>query len=460
MKTELVRDIYSAMQPGRVTIAGWVRTIRASKDFGFIELNDGTCQKNIQVVFDRSLENFDAVEKQNVSACLIVEGDVVLTPSARQPLEIKATNIIIHGTSEPDFPIQKKKHSFEYLRTVAHLRPRTNTFTAVFRVRSVLTYAVHRFLQENGFVYIATPCVTASDCEGAGEVFRISTMDMENPPRREDGSVDWSKDFFGKEAFMTVSGQLNVEPFCWGFRKVYTFGPCFRAENSNTPRHAAEFWQVEPEMAFADLNELMDTIEALSKYVIRYALENCPDELAFFDQFIEKGLLEKLHRTVESDFARVSYREALKILNESGIAFDIAPEWGTGIQTEHEKYLADEVFKRPVFVTDYPKECKSFYMRLNDDNETVAATDLLFPGLGEIVGSSQREERYDVLIQRIHELGLKEEDYAWYLDLRRYGTCQHSGFGMGIERMMRYITGMENIRDVIPYPRTPNSAEF
>lgn len=460
MKTELVRDIYSAMQPGRVTIAGWVRTIRASKDFGFIELNDGTCQKNIQVVFDRSLENFDAVEKQNVSACLIVEGDVVLTPSARQPLEIKATNIIIHGTSEPDFPIQKKKHSFEYLRTVAHLRPRTNTFTAVFRVRSVLTYAVHRFLQENGFVYIATPCVTASDCEGAGEVFRISTMDMENPPRREDGSVDWSKDFFGKEAFMTVSGQLNVEPFCWGFRKVYTFGPCFRAENSNTPRHAAEFWQVEPEMAFADLNELMDTIEALSKYVIRYALENCPDELAFFDQFIEKGLLEKLHRTVESDFARVTYREALKILNESGIAFDIAPEWGTGIQTEHEKYLADEVFKRPVFVTDYPKECKSFYMRLNDDNETVAATDLLFPGLGEIVGSSQREERYDVLIQRIHELGLKEEDYAWYLDLRRYGTCQHSGFGMGIERMMRYITGMENIRDVIPYPRTPNSAEF
>ncbi len=460
MKTDLVRDIYGAMQPGRVTVAGWVRTIRASRDFGFIELNDGTCQKNIQVVFDRSLENFDTVEKQNVSACLIVEGDVVLTPDARQPLEIRAVNIVIHGTSEPDFPIQKKKHSFEYLRTVAHLRPRTNTFTAVFRVRSVLTYAVHRFLQENGFVYIATPCVTTSDCEGAGEVFRISSMDMENPPRGEDGRIDWSKDFFGKEAFMTVSGQLNVEPFCWGFRKVYTFGPCFRAENSNTPRHAAEFWQVEPEMAFADLNELMDTIEALSKYVIRYVLEHCPDELAFFDQFMEKGLLEKLHRTVESDFARISYREALKLLNESGIAFDIAPEWGTGIQTEHEKYLADEVFKRPVFVTDYPKECKSFYMRLNDDNETVAATDLLFPGLGEIVGSSQREERYDVLMQRIHELGLKEEDYAWYLDLRRYGSCQHSGFGMGIERMMRYITGMENIRDVIPYPRTPNSAEF
>ena len=460
MKTDLVRDIYGAMQPGRVTVAGWVRTIRASRDFGFIELNDGTCQKNIQVVFDRSLENFDTVEKQNVSACLIVEGDVVLTPDARQPLEIRAVNIVIHGTSEPDFPIQKKKHSFEYLRTVAHLRPRTNTFTAVFRVRSVLTYAVHRFLQENGFVYIATPCVTTSDCEGAGEVFRISSMDMENPPRGEDGRIDWSKDFFGKEAFMTVSGQLNVEPFCWGFRKVYTFGPCFRAENSNTPRHAAEFWQVEPEMAFADLNELMDTIEALSKYVIRYVLEHCPDELAFFDQFMEKGLIDKLHRTAESDFARISYREALKLLNESGIAFDIAPEWGTGIQTEHEKYLADEVFKRPVFVTDYPKECKSFYMRLNDDNETVAATDLLFPGLGEIVGSSQREERYDVLMQRIHELGLKEEDYAWYLDLRRYGSCQHSGFGMGIERMMRYITGMENIRDVIPYPRTPNSAEF
>ena len=460
MKTDLVKEIYGSMEEKHVTVAGWVRTIRASKDFGFIELNDGTCQKNIQVVFDRSLDNFDAVEKQNVSACLIVEGNVVLTPSARQPLEIKATNIIIHGTSEPDFPIQKKKHSFEYLRTVAHLRPRTNTFTAVFRVRSVLTYAVHRFLQENGFVYIATPCITTSDCEGAGEVFRISSMDVENPPRKEDGHVDWTKDFFGKEAFMTVSGQLNVEPFCWGFRKVYTFGPCFRAENSNTPRHEAEFWQVEPEMAFADLNELMDTIEALSKYVIRYVLEHCPDELAFFDQFMEKGLLEKLHRTVESDFARISYREALKILNESGISFDIAPEWGTGIQTEHEKYLADTVFKRPVFVTDYPKECKSFYMRLNDDNETVAATDLLFPGLGEIVGSSQREERYDVLIRRIHELGLKEADYAWYLDLRRYGSCQHSGFGMGIERMMRYITGMENIRDVIPYPRTPNSAEF
>ena len=412
MKTDLVKEIYGSMEEKHVTVAGWVRTIRASKDFGFIELNDGTCQKNIQVVFDRSLDNFDAVEKQNVSACLIVEGNVVLTPSARQPLEIKATNIIIHGTSEPDFPIQKKKHSFEYLRTVAHLRPRTNTFTAVFRVRSVLTYAVHRFLQENGFVYIATPCITTSDCEGAGEVFRISSMDVENPPRKEDGHVDWTKDFFGKEAFMTVSGQLNVEPFCWGFRKVYTFGPCFRAENSNTPRHAAEFWQVEPEMAFADLNELMDTIEALSKYVIRYVLEHCPDELAFFDQFMEKGLLEKLHHTVESDFARISYREALKILNESGISFDIAPEWGTGIQTEHEKYLADTVFKRPVFVTDYAKECKSFYMRLNDDNETVAATDLLFPGLGEIVGSSQREERYDILIRRIHELGLKEADYG------------------------------------------------
>ena len=309
MKTDLVKEIYGSMEEKHVTVAGWVRTIRASKNFGFIELNDGTCQKNIQVVFDRSLDNFDAVEKQNVSACLIVEGNVVLTPSARQPLEIKATNIIIHGTSEPDFPIQKKKHSFEYLRTVAHLRPRTNTFTAVFRVRSVLTYAVHRFLQENGFVYIATPCITTSDCEGAGEVFRISSMDVENPPRKEDGHVDWTKDFFGKEAFMTVSGQLNVEPFCWGFRKVYTFGPCFRAENSNTPRHAAEFWQVEPEMAFSDLNELMDTIEALSKYVIRYVLEHCPDELAFFDQFMEKGLLEKLHRTVESDFARIRSEE-------------------------------------------------------------------------------------------------------------------------------------------------------
>ncbi|MBP5661752.1 MAG: asparagine--tRNA ligase [Clostridia bacterium] len=460
MKTDLVKDIFARGEACRVTVAGWVRTIRASKEFGFIELNDGTSQKNIQIVFDRTLENFDAVEKQNVSACLIVEGEVVLTPDARQPLEIHADKIVIHGESSPEFPIQKKKHSYEYLRSVAHLRPRTNTFTAVFRVRSVLTYAIHDFLQKNGFVYIATPCVTSSDCEGAGEVFRISTMDVNDPPRTPDGKIDWSKDFFGKQAFMTVSGQLNVEPFCWGFRKVYTFGPCFRAENSNTPRHAAEFWQVEPEMAFADLNDLMDTIEALSKYVIAYVLEHCPDELAFFDRFIEPGVIEKLQKTVSSDFARITYREALKILSESGVKFDIPAEWGTGIQTEHEKYLADEVFKRPVFVTDYPKECKSFYMRLNDDNETVAATDLLFPGLGEIVGASQREERLDMLLKRIKELGLKEEDYDWYLDLRRYGTCQHSGFGMGVERMMRFITGMENIRDVIPYPRTPNNAEF
>ena len=460
MKTDLVKDIFAQGEARRVTVAGWVRTIRASKDFGFIELNDGTCQKNIQIVFDRSLENFDAVEKQNVSACLIAEGQVVLTPDARQPLEIRADKIVIHGESTPEFPIQKKKHSYEFLRSVAHLRPRTNTFTAVFRVRSVLTYAIHDFLQKNGFVYIATPCVTSSDCEGAGEVFRISTMDVNDPPRTPDGKIDWSKDFFGKQAFMTVSGQLNVEPFCWGFRKVYTFGPCFRAENSNTPRHAAEFWQVEPEMAFADLHDLMDTIEALSKYVIAYVLEHCPDELAFFDRFIEPGVIAKLQNTVSCDFARISYREALKILSESGVKFDIPAEWGTGIQTEHEKYLADEVFKRPVFVTDYPKECKSFYMRLNDDNQTVAATDLLFPGLGEIVGASQREERLDILLKRIDELGLKKEDYDWYLDLRRYGTCQHSGFGMGVERMMRFITGMENIRDVLPYPRTPNNADF
>ena len=460
MKTDLVKTIFAEGKAAHVTVAGWVRTIRSSKDFGFIELNDGSCQRNIQVVFDRTLANYDEVEKQNVSACLIIEGDVVLTPEARQPLEIHATAITVHGESTPDFPIQKKKHSFEYLRTVAHLRPRTNTFTAVFRVRSVLTYAIHQYLQENGFVYVATPCVTTSDCEGAGEVFRISTMDVDNPPRKDDGTVDWSKDFFGKQTFMTVSGQLNVEPFIWGFRKVYTFGPCFRAENSNTPRHAAEFWQVEPEMAFADLNDLMDTIEGLSKYVIRYVLEHCPEEIKFFDTFMEKGLIEKLEHTINSDFARIPYREALDILNKSGVKFDIPAEWGTGIQTEHEKYLADEVFKRPVFVTDYPKECKSFYMRLNDDGETVAATDLLFPGLGEIVGSSQREERYDVLMQRVHELGLNEEDYKWYLDLRRFGSCQHSGFGMGVERMMRYITGMENIRDVIPYPRTPNTAEF
>jgi len=323
-----------------------------------------------------------------------------------------------------------------------------------------MTYAIHSFLQENGFVYIATPCVTTSDCEGGGEVFQITTMDAANLPRKQDGTVDWSKDFFGKKTFMTVSGQLNVEPFCWGFRKVYTFGPCFRAENSNTPRHAAEFWQVEPEMAFANLVDLMDTIEAMSKYIIRYVLEHCPSELEFFDQFMEQGLLDKLHHTVDTDFARITYAEAMDILQKSGETFEMPAEWGSGIQTEHEKYLADRVFKRPVFVTDYPKECKSFYMRLNDDQKTVAATDLLFPGLGEIVGASQREERFDVLNRRIEELKLNYDDYAWYMDLRKYGTCEHSGFGMGAERMMRYITGMENIRDVIPYPRTPNSAEF
>ncbi len=453
-------DSYESMGGQTVALAGWARTTRASKNFGFIELNDGTAFKNVQIVFEAGLENFDEIAKTPTGSAIIVEGVLTLTPEAKQPFEIHASAVTIHGASDSSYPLQKKKHSFEYLRTIAHLRPRTNTFSAVFRVRSLMTFAIHKFLNENGFVQVTSPCITTSDCEGAGETFRITTLDMENPPRNEDGSVDFTKDFFGRESFMTVSGQLNLEPFAHAFRKVYTFGPSFRAENSNTPRHVAEFWQVEPEMAFTDLEGVMDVVEALAKYVIGYVLENAPDEMAFFNNFIEKGVIEKLEKVINSDFARVRYEDAVKMLLESGKEFDISPAWGGGIQTEHERYLSEEIFKRPVFVTDYPKEIKAFYMRQNDDGKTVAATDLLFPGIGEIVGGSQREERFDKLAQRIDELGLKQEDYWWYLELRKYGTCTHSGFGMGTERLLRFITGMENIRDVIPYPRTPKSAEF
>lgn len=448
-------------QEGKITLlAGWVRTIRISKNVGFIEINDGTCLKSVQVVIDDNLENYVEISKLSVGACLVVTGSVVLTPNSKQKFEIRAQKIEIEGKSDIAYPLQKKGHSFEFLRTIPHLRSRTNTYSAVFRVRSILTHAINLFLNERGFIYIATPCITTSDCEGAGEVFRISTLDFANIPKSDMGNVDYSKDFFGKETFMTVSGQLNVEPFCMAFRNVYTFGPCFRAENSNTTRHVAEFWQVEPEMAFANLSDIMKVIEDMVKYIIAYVLENAPDEMTFFDEHIEKGIIEKLKNVISSEFACISYSEAIDLLKKSGEKFEIPIKWGVGIQTEYERYLAEVVFKRPVFVIDYPKEIKSFYMRLNEDKKTVAATDLLFPGIGEIVGASQREERYDVLLNRIKELNLNPKDYWWYTELRKYGTCTHSGFGMGIERMTRFITGMENIRDVIPYPRAPKFADF
>ncbi|MBR2521480.1 MAG: asparagine--tRNA ligase [Oscillospiraceae bacterium] len=462
-KYNLASDLYKSygsMDGQAVSMAGWARTTRASNNFGFIELNDGTCFKSVQIVFDRELENFQEISKTPTGSSLTVKGILKVTPDAKQPFEISARSISIDGAAESTYPLQKKKHSFEYLRTIAHLRPRTNTFSAVFRVRSLMTFAIHKYLNDNGFVYVATPCITTSDCEGAGETFRVTTIDPASPPLSEDGTVDYSKDFFGRESFMTVSGQLNLEPFAHAYRNVYTFGPSFRAENSNTPRHVAEFWQVEPEMAFCDLEGVMDTAEGLTKYVISYVLENAPDEMEFFDRFIEKGVIEKLRTVISEDYARVKYDEAVRLLLESGASFELSPAWGGGIQTEHERYLSEVIYKRPVFVTDYPKEIKAFYMRQNDDGKTVAATDLLFPGIGEVVGGSQREERYDKLSARIDELGLRREDYWWYLDLRRYGTCVHSGFGMGTERLLRFMTGMENIRDVIPYPRTPRSAEF
>ncbi len=443
-----------------VTVCGWVRSIRDSKTLGFIDMNDGTCFKGVQVVFeDGKIDNFKEIAAQNVGAALIVTGELIATPEAKQPFEIHAHEIKVEGASTPEYPLQKKRHTVEYLRTIPHLRPRTNLFSAAFRVRSAAAFGMHKFFQENGFVYIHTPVITTTDCEGA-EMFQVTTLDQEDLPRNEDGSVDYRQDFFQKKVFLSGSGQLQVECTAQAFSKVYTFGPTFRAERSNTPRHASEFWHIEPEMAFADLTDDMDVIEAAVKYVINYVLDTCPQDMEFCNQFVDKGLLERLRHVAGSDFARVTYTDAIKILEEHNGEFEYKAVWGEDIQTEHERFLAEKHFGRPVFVTDYPKEIKSFYMRQNDDGRTVAATDLLVPGIGELVGASQREERYDVLRARMRELDMSEEDMYWYLDLRRFGTTVHSGFGIGFDRLVMYLTGISNIRDVLPFPRTTGVAEF
>ena len=445
---------------GEIHVHGWVRTNRDSGSLGFIALNDGTCFKQVQIVYNDSLSNHDTVTHILTGACVRVGGKVVYTPEMKQPFEIHATSIEVLGDCAADYPLQKKRHSFEYLRTISHLRPRTNTFQAVFRVRSLAAYAIHKFFQERGFVYVHTPLITGSDCEGAGEMFRVTTLDMENVPKNEDGTVDYTQDFFGKETSLTVSGQLNGETYAQAFRSIYTFGPTFRAENSNTTRHAAEFWMIEPEIAFADLEDDMDLAEAMLKYVIRYVLENAPEEMNFFNSFVDKGLLDRLNNVAESDFARVTYTEAVEILEKNNDKFEYKVSWGCDLQTEHERYLTEQIYKRPVFVTDYPKEIKAFYMKQNDDGKTVAAVDCLVPGIGEIIGGSQREDDYDKLLNRMNELGLKEEDYDFYLDLRKYGSTRHAGFGLGFERCVMYLTGMSNIRDVIPFPRTVNNCEL
>ena len=442
-----VRELYRNREEyldKEVTIGGWVRSIRDSKTFGFIVVNDGSFFENLQVVYHDNMENFGEISKLNVGAAIIVKGTLVATPQAKQPFEIQATEVVVEGTSAPDYPLQKKRHSFEYLRSIAHLRPRTNTFQAVFR----------------GFVYVHTPLITGSDCEGAGEMFQVTTLDMNNVPKNADGTVDYSKDFFGKETNLTVSGQLNGETYAQAFRNIYTFGPTFRAENSNTTRHAAEFWMIEPEIAFADLEDDMILAENMLKYVIRYVMENAPEEMNFFNSFVDKGLIDRLNNVVNSDFARVTYTEAIEILEKHNDKFEYKVSWGADLQTEHERYLTEEIYKRPVFVTDYPKEIKAFYMKMNDDNKTVAAVDCLVPGIGEIIGGSQREDDYDKLVARMKELGLKEEDYGFYLDLRKYGSTRHAGFGLGFERCIMYLTGMSNIRDVIPFPRTVNNCEL
>lgn len=458
-----IREIYRQTDEyagKEVTVSGWVRSIRASSHFGFIDLNDGTFFRGIQVVFEERLPNFEAVAGYHTGSALTVKGTLALTPEAQQPFEIKAVEVVLEGDSEPDYPLQKKRHGFEYLRTIAHLRPRTNAFSAVFRVRSLTAWAIHRFFQERGFVYVHTPIITGSDCEGAGEMFRVTTLDMKNPPLDEAGDIDYAQDFFGREANLTVSGQLNVEAYALAFQKVYTFGPTFRAENSNTPRHAAEFWMIEPEIAFADLGDDMTLAEACIKEIISFVRAQAPEEMAFFNQFVEKGMDEKLDNVVNNEFGRITYTEAVDILTKSGKEFDYPVKWGMDLQTEHERFLTEEVFKKPLFVIDYPKDIKAFYMQLNDDGRTVAAMDLLVPGVGEIIGGSQREERYDVLTRRLAEMGIDPKDYWWYLDLRRYGGCKHAGFGLGFERILMYLTGMSNIRDVISYPRTPRQAEF
>lgn len=451
---------YESLSGQEIQVGGWIRTSRDSKTFGFIELNDGTTFKNIQIVYDDQLENFQEIVKLQIASSLIITGQIILTPNAKQPFEIKASKIEVEGTSTPEFPLQKKRHTMEYLRTIAHLRPRSNTFSAVFRVRSVAAFAIHKFFQEQGYVYVHTPIVTGSDCEGAGEMFRVTTMDLNNIPRTEDGAIDTSQDFFGKETNLTVSGQLEGETYAMAFRNIYTFGPTFRAENSNTARHAAEFWMIEPEMAFADLKVNMAVAEAMVKYMINYVMEECPDEMAFFNERIDKGLIERLQHVANSDFGVVTYTEAVELLKQALVTFEYPVEWGIDLQTEHERYITEQIFKKPVFVIDYPKEIKAFYMKLNDDGKTVAAMDLLVPGIGELIGGSQREDRHDVLVDRIKEMDLHEEDYWWYLDLRKYGSVRHAGYGLGFERAIMYLTGMTNIRDVVPFPRTVKNAEF
>lgn len=463
MELTEIRELYrnrEAFTDKEVTVGGWVRSNRDSKTFGFIVINDGTFFETLQIVYSDKLANFDQIAKLGVSAAIIAKGKIVATPNAKQPFEMQAEEIILEGASDPDYPLQKKRHTFEYLRTIPHLRARTNTFQAVFRVRSLIAYAIHTFFMERGFVYVHTPLITSSDCEGAGEMFQVTTLDMNELPRNEDGSVDYSQDFFGKQTNLTVSGQLNVETYAFAFKNVYTFGPTFRAENSNTTRHAAEFWMIEPEICFADLTDDMLLAESMLKFVIRYVLENAPEEMNFFNQFIDKGLLDRLNHVVNSDFGHVTYTEAIELLEKHNDKFDYKVFWGCDLQTEHERYLTEEIFKRPVFVTDYPKEIKAFYMKLNEDGKTVAAMDCLVPGIGEIIGGSQREDNLEILGKRMEELGLKKEDYQFYLDLRKYGSVRHAGFGLGFERCVMYLTGMGNIRDVIPFPRTVNNCEL
>ena len=463
MKLTTIKEIYRNREQfldQEITVGGWVRSVRDSKTFGFIVLHDGSFFDTLQIVYHNTMDNFAEISKLNVGAAIIVKGTLVATPQAKQPFEIQASEISVEGNSAPDYPLQKKRHSLEYLRTISHLRARTNTFQAVFRVRSLCAYAIHQFFQERGFVYVHTPLITGSDCEGAGEMFRVTTLDMTNPPVNKDGSIDYTQDFFGKETNLTVSGQLNAETYAQAFRNVYTFGPTFRAENSNTTRHAAEFWMIEPEVAFADLQDNMDLAEAMLKYVIRYVLENAPEEMNFFNSFIDKGLLDRLNNVMNSEFGHVTYTEAIEILEKNNDKFDYKVSWGCDLQTEHERYLTEQIFKKPVFVTDYPKEIKAFYMKMNDDNKTVAAMDCLVPGIGEIIGGSQREDDYDKLKVRMEELGLKAEDYEFYMDLRKYGSTRHAGFGLGFERCVMYLTGMGNIRDVVPFPRTVNNCEL
>ena len=463
MELTTVRELYRStadFADKEITVGGWVRSIRASKAFGFIVLGDGSFFKTLQIVYDEKLGNFDDISKLNVGSSLIVTGKLVETPDAPQPFEIHATSVEVEGASTPDYPLQKKRHSPEYLRTIAHLRPRTNLFQAVFRVRSLAAYAIHKFFQERDFVYVHTPIITGSDCEGAGEMFRVTTLDLNNVPKNDDGSVDFTKDFFGKSANLTVSGQLNGETYAMAFRNIYTFGATFRTENSNTTRHAAEFWMIEPEMAFADLNDNMEIAEDMLKYIINYVMENAPEEMGFFNSFVDKGLIERLNSVVSSEFGHVTYTEEIDLLEKNNDKFAYKVFWGCDLQTEHERYLTEEIFRRPVFVTDYPAEIKAFYMKQNPDKKTVAAMDCLVPGIGEIIGGSQREDDLGKLTQRMDELGLKKEDYGFYLDLRKYGSVRHSGFGLGFERCVMYLTGVSNIRDVIPFPRTVGNCEL